>query len=67
MKYIINEIQQRLTSLKPSILKIKDNSTLHKGHNGNMGGEHYTIIIVSDALYRPTTHQKTSLNSYSSR
>lgn len=40
-------ITKRLDILKPTELKIINDSHLHRGHSGNNGGEHFTIHIGS--------------------
>ncbi|PHS30266.1 MAG: transcriptional regulator [Methylophaga sp.] len=44
------KLEQALSCLEPSYLDIRDDSALHAGHAGNMGGGHYTITIVSDSF-----------------
>jgi BolA protein len=44
------KLEQALSSLNPSYLNVQDDSALHAGHAGNMGGGHYTITIVSDSF-----------------
>lgn len=45
---ITQEIKNRLQQLHPSVFELRDDSHLHKGHAGNRGGGHYTVLIVSD-------------------
>lgn len=47
---LINEIKTRLEKLAPTRLDIQDDSALHAGHQGNGGGGHFTVTIVSDAF-----------------
>jgi BolA protein len=47
---LINEIKIRLGQLAPTRLDIQDDSALHAGHQGNGGGGHFTVTIVSDAF-----------------
>lgn len=42
------KLRQALASLKPIYLDIQDDSALHAGHVGNIGGGHYSVIIVSE-------------------
>lgn len=44
---LIEEIRNKLSSLEPTLLEIKDDSALHAGHAGNSGGGHFNLIIVS--------------------
>ncbi|HSF71227.1 MAG TPA: BolA family protein [Methylotenera sp.] len=44
---LIETIQHRLASLQPVSLEIQDDSALHAGHAGNLGGGHFTLKIVS--------------------
>ena len=41
------EIEQRLQSLSPEQIEIQDDSDLHRGHAGNMGGGHFTLKVKS--------------------
>lgn len=43
----INALQQRLQSLSPTRLEIKDDSAAHAGHTGNRGGGHYVVTVES--------------------
>jgi BolA protein len=47
----LEELQQRLAALEPTVLEIKDDSALHAGHAGNTGGGHYSLTIVSSHFY----------------
>jgi len=47
---LINEIKTRLEQLAPTRLDIQDDSALHAGHQGNGGGGHFTVTIISDAF-----------------
>ena len=47
---LINEIKTRLEKLAPTRLDIQDDRALHAGHQGNGGGGHFTVTIVSDAF-----------------
>jgi BolA family transcriptional regulator, general stress-responsive regulator len=40
-------IKTRLAPFNPISLEIQDDSTLHAGHKGNMGGGHFSVKIVS--------------------
>lgn len=40
-------IEERLQILSPLLVEIGDESHLHKGHAGNTGGGHYTVLVVS--------------------
>lgn len=54
-------IQNRLQTLEPQIFEFQDDSHLHKGHSGNRGGGHYSIIVVSpqfQKLSRLHRHRK---------
>ncbi len=44
---LIQEIRSRLAILSPTRLDIQDDSAMHAGHAGNLGGGHYSITIVS--------------------
>lgn len=41
------EIEQRLQALAPQQLEIQDDSDQHRGHAGNTGGGHFTIMVKS--------------------
>jgi BolA family transcriptional regulator, general stress-responsive regulator len=45
--HVTETIQTRLAVLNPITLDIKDDSALHAGHQGNTGGGHFTVKIVS--------------------
>ena len=47
-------IYQRLESLAPISLSIRDDSALHAGHAGNNGGGHFHIRITS-SLFKGKT------------
>ena len=40
-------IHNRLETLTPTLLTIRDDSPQHKGHAGNTGGGHFHIVIQS--------------------
>jgi BolA protein len=40
-------IKDRLAALNPISLEIQDDSALHAGHEGNSGGGHFNVKIVS--------------------
>jgi BolA protein len=44
---LIDDIKTRLASLEPTTLELTDQSALHAGHAGNMGGGHFQLKIVS--------------------
>jgi len=45
------EIEQRLrAALRPTALRIEDDSHLHAGHEGAKSGGHYTVFITSPAF-----------------
>jgi len=44
---LVEEITNRLQSLAPTALSIEDESHLHAGHQGNGGGGHFKLNIVS--------------------
>ncbi|ABE50147.1 MULTISPECIES: BolA family protein [Methylobacillus] len=44
---LIEEIRNRLSALSPTMLEIRDDSALHKGHAGNNGGGHFFLTIAS--------------------
>ena len=47
----IDEIRTRLAVLSPTILEIEDDSALHAGHAGALGGGgHYRVTIVGDCF-----------------
>lgn len=44
----IEQIEQRLSALKPESLEVLDESGRHAGHEGaKSGGGHYQLVIVS--------------------
>lgn len=48
------QIQQRLSALEPTQLEIQDDSAAHAGHQGNNGGGHFTIKMVSSHFSEKT-------------
>ena len=44
---LIAQIKEKLGCLEPSILELDDQSALHVGHAGNLGGGHFQLKIVS--------------------
>lgn len=44
---LAEEIEQKLAVLAPTALKLEDESALHAGHKGNIGGGHFRLFIVS--------------------
>ena len=44
---IADDLRQRLATLAPSQLDIRDDSARHAGHAGAKSGGHYAISIVS--------------------
>ncbi|MBU6460104.1 MAG: BolA family transcriptional regulator [Proteobacteria bacterium] len=44
---ITDEIYQRLSKLKPSSIRLEDESSLHAGHPGSLNGGHYRLYISS--------------------
>jgi BolA protein len=46
----IADIKAALSPLQPLHIEIEDDSHLHAGHAGNMGGGHYRLTIVSRAF-----------------
>lgn len=40
-------LRERLATLEPTQLEIRDDSALHAGHAGNSGGGHYSVTIES--------------------
>ena len=48
-------LQERLNTLQPSKLDIRDDSALHRGHAGNTGGGHYSITIESSLFNGKST------------
>ena len=48
-------LQQRLKTLQPSRLEIRDDSAAHQGHAGNTGGGHYFVTIESSLFSGKST------------
>lgn len=48
-------LQERLNTLHPSKLEIRDDSALHKGHKGNAGGGHFSVTIESSLFNGKST------------
>jgi BolA family transcriptional regulator, general stress-responsive regulator len=44
---LIETIQNRLAVLEPISLEIEDDSAAHAGHQGNTGGGHFNIKVLS--------------------
>ena len=44
------KLEKALACLSPIELIIRDDSERHKGHAGNTGGGHYSIVIVSECF-----------------
>ncbi len=44
---MIDQIKTRLQTLDPTTLDLIDESALHAGHQGNGGGGHYKLNIIS--------------------
>ncbi len=44
---LIKDIEQRLAALQPSACTLTDESAQHVGHQGNGGGGHFHLSIVS--------------------
>lgn len=60
-----NRIEEKLTkNFAPEFLEVKNNSQLHRGHDGNPGGSdetHFAVTIKSvelNALGRVAAHRK---------
>jgi BolA protein len=51
----LNLLHERLNTLKPSKLEIRDDSALHKGHQGNAGGGHFSVTIESSLFSGKST------------
>ncbi len=51
MMDLVTEITQRLQVLEPTQLEITDESHLHAGHAGNMGGGHFSLRITSSHFF----------------
>ncbi len=43
-------MRERLATLHPSLLTIRDDSRHHAGHAGSNGGGHYHLTIVAEAF-----------------
>lgn len=63
MKNIVEEMELRLISLRPSPLKIKNNSASHASHHNNKEGGALLYHYSQRCFYRLTNHRKTSPNS----
>nr|PZN04605.1 MAG: BolA family transcriptional regulator [Pseudomonadota bacterium] len=51
MSETARQIEERLSSLSPLRLELRDESALHAGHEGaKRGGGHYRLTIVSAAF-----------------
>jgi BolA protein len=48
-------LRERLSTLQPSKLEIRDDSALHQGHAGNNGGGHYFVSIESSLFNGKST------------
>jgi BolA protein len=44
---LIEEIKNRLQAITPIKLDIEDESAMHAGHTGNVGGGHFKLKITS--------------------
>lgn len=44
---LATSIRQRLTTLEPQTLDLRDDSAEHAGHAGSSGGGHFTLTLVS--------------------
>ncbi|SNR97744.1 BolA protein [Methylobacillus rhizosphaerae] len=44
---LTEEIRQRLATLNPTEVLIRDDSAQHQGHAGNNGGGHFFLTITS--------------------
>ena len=51
----INLLRERLNTLQPSKLEIRDDSALHQGHKGSNGGGHYSVTIESSLFNEKST------------
>jgi len=51
----VNLLRERLYTLQPSKLEIRDDSALHQGHKGNNGGGHYSVTIESSLFNGKST------------
>lgn len=47
---IPEQIEARLASLKPSLIRIEDDSALHRGHAGAKEGGHFRLTIVAESF-----------------
>jgi BolA family transcriptional regulator, general stress-responsive regulator len=47
MMTLAEEIQHKLAALSPTKLELDDESAFHVGHQGNSGGGHFKLMIVS--------------------
>lgn len=48
-------LTQRLQTLQPTQLEIRDDSALHAGHAGSGGGGHYSVTIESSQFAGKST------------
>jgi len=53
-----NIIRDRLAFLNPTKLDIVDESHLHKGHAGNTGGGHFSLIVISEIFQNKSTMER---------
>lgn len=44
---LADEVRQRLQTLEPAVLDLRDDSARHAGHAGSNGGGHLVLRIVS--------------------
>ena len=51
---LTQEIEERLQVYEPIELTLKDQSALHAGHQGNQGGGHFALKIVSSRFSNKT-------------
>ena len=51
-------IKERLSFLKPTQFNLENESELHRGHKGNLGGEHFNLYIVSDSFEDKNTMER---------
>ena len=49
---LTEEIISRLETLAPSKIDIQDESAMHAGHAGNIGGGHFKLEITSSHFYK---------------
>lgn len=47
MSTVAQRIREHLAALEPESLELLDDSGLHAGHAGAMGGGHYRLTVVS--------------------